>query len=735
MDSPSAIDTAHEPDCHSSHNNVNIVNNVDSCIATVCEDIQRLTLALVTASSGEDCAERVKIQDAITERHGYLTALKNARTMSIEALSATAGTSSATNSAVAPPSTIPVITPSQPTNLPQNLPKFRTGAGSYQDPEDFVHYYEFALSAVNLDLDKNWARGIPGCVTPDTAAWFRQNFAPTLTWEEAKQKFLRLLDDPRRTENACLELHRLQMKSGESLSAYIQRFQRQMRLAKLPDSDFHAFCCLKATIPPDLCLLVHAELKRRGNPVVSISELIDIIHDFPWKPTHAQPQSTTDKKPNNSDKNSGPKKTGKFTCTHHGPGNHDTKDCYFLQGIENPGASARPSSQAKQPAQSPSNGSSFSSKKVTVETTGEAACATTDAVVDAKSASPILFDILLDGETHSAQLDTGATCSFISVKLAAALGLIIEPRPGTLKLAMGRVTMSRIGRTSPIRIQVGPMKIMYRCEVAHQLEDAQFLFGIDLIERIGLAYFASMPRFSTPSHFEGESAIRNVASDKIITDAPSQSDVMAVKKITMLESDRPFTEPSLEHRPGIILQHHLPGHFGTEATIAAIRGTGLDWPNITVEVKEACATCLLCQRHTIDKSGHHPLSPISADQPLDHVTIDHADTDAYKLHDNSGAVLPHSYPSSQHKVISRDDIFDSPSFELEAILNHRETDHEYEYLVRWKNHPQESDTWEPDSKFTDEDTIATYWHRRAAKQPFRRRRRNANQPLTSSVAS
>jgi len=79
---------------------------------------------------------------------------------------------------------------------------------------------------------------------------------------------------------------------------------------------------------------------------------------------------------------------------------------------------------------------------------------------------------------------------------------------------------------------------------------------------------------------------------------------------------------------------------------------------------------------------------------------------SYTLQDNSGALLPRNYPPSAIKLISSDPILDSPSFEVEAILNHRSAEHGYEYLVRWKHYSNEHDSWEPASKFDDEVTIS-----------------------------
>ena len=85
---------------------------------------------------------------------------------------------------------------------------------------------------------------------------------------------------------------------------------------------------------------------------------------------------------------------------------------------------------------------------------------------------------------------------------------------------------------------------------------------------------------------------------------------------------------------------------------------------------------------------------------------------AYTLQDNSGALLPRNYPPSALKLISADPIFESESYGVETILDHRSTEHGYEYLVRWKHYSKDHDSWEPAANFDDEDTIVKYWKRR-----------------------
>ena len=90
--------------------------------------------------------------------------------------------------------------------------------------------------------------------------------------------------------------------------------------------------------------------------------------------------------------------------------------------------------------------------------------------------------------------------------------------------------------------------------------------------------------------------------------------------------------------------------------------------------------------------------------------VDHVSHDNYFMRTEDYVVAPH--PPSALKLISSDPIFDSSSFEVEAIMDHRYTEHGTEYLVRWKRYTKEYDTWEPTSEFDDEATISSYWKKR-----------------------
>ncbi|MGB6314408.1 MAG: pol polyprotein, partial [Pseudolabrys sp.] len=88
-----------------------------------------------------------------------------------------------------------------------------------------------------------------------------------------------------------------------------------------------------------------------------------------------------------------------------------------------------------------------------------------------------------NGQKHTALLDTGATHSVMSKSLVDELGATVEPKEGSIELANDR-TIPRIGVTSPIRTQTGPLDAPHRYEVIQELAGAQLFIGNDLINRV-----------------------------------------------------------------------------------------------------------------------------------------------------------------------------------------------------------------------------------------------------------
>ncbi|CAF1096574.1 unnamed protein product [Brachionus calyciflorus] len=65
----------------------------------------------------------------------------------------------------------------------------------------------------------------------------------------------------------------------------------------------------------------------------------------------------------------------------------------------------------------------------------------------------------------------------------------------------------------------------------------------------------------------------------------------------------------------------------------------------------------------------------------------------YELMDSGNVKLRMSYPLHKLKIIKNPSDLTSESFEVEKIVEKRTVDNETEYLVKWKDCPDEEKTW------------------------------------------
>lgn len=75
-------------------------------------------------------------------------------------------------------------------------------------------------------------------------------------------------------------------------------------------------------------------------------------------------------------------------------------------------------------------------------------------------------------------------------------------------------------------------------------------------------------------------------------------------------------------RPGLLLETHALGHFGANAMVDRIHEDGKTWSNMKQDCLDVVRKCAQCQRFNISKRGYHPLHPIHAQLPGDHMAID-----------------------------------------------------------------------------------------------------------------
>jgi len=83
-----------------------------------------------------------------------------------------------------------------------------------------------------------------------------------------------------------------------------------------------------------------------------------------------------------------------------------------------------------------------------------------------------------------------------------------------------------------------------------------------------------------------------------------------------------YMTPPEDERVSILKDAHEFGHFGSEALVKEIHSNGLHWKNLYKEAAEIVKACPECQKHNISKRGFHPMRPIMAFLPFDHIGFD-----------------------------------------------------------------------------------------------------------------
>ena len=117
-----------------------------------------------------------------------------------------------------------------------------------------------------------------------------------------------------------------------------------------------------------------------------------------------------------------------------------------------------------------------------------------------------------------------------------------------------------------------------------------------------------------PDHLSRVFANSISISSEITTESSSSS-------LSVVDQDL-LTIPSNNDQKQILENSHAAGHFGTSAMIKKIKSLGYNWPNLAKDCSDLVKTCSQCQRFNIQKVGYHPLKPIHASLPFDHIAID-----------------------------------------------------------------------------------------------------------------
>ncbi|KAI7872178.1 hypothetical protein BDF14DRAFT_1757571 [Spinellus fusiger] len=130
--------------------------------------------------------------------------------------------------------------------VPTDLPLFQWGnqvvdksKPVFKTVEDFLARFEFILSSHNQNLDSNWFRLLPKCLTSSQLGWFNKVLGDKSfwSWKKASGKLLANYgpDDALREYNASNSLMNIKMKDYESVEAFTNRFHKTRMASNFAD--------------------------------------------------------------------------------------------------------------------------------------------------------------------------------------------------------------------------------------------------------------------------------------------------------------------------------------------------------------------------------------------------------------------------------------------------------------------------------------------------------------------
>ena len=75
-------------------------------------------------------------------------------------------------------------------------------------------------------------------------------------------------------------------------------------------------------------------------------------------------------------------------------------------------------------------------------------------------------------------------------------------------------------------------------------------------------------------------------------------------------------------RLALMQKAHVEGHYGSLEMVNKIAEAGFTWTGIHGDCRRLVQLCDTCNRYNVGKKGYHPLTPVHAELPMDHIAFD-----------------------------------------------------------------------------------------------------------------
>jgi len=230
LDDHTGNDVSIDGSAHGSGPNLNLSHDVDQPIGFTDGNIAQLKEALTKTSQKisaltlemvqlDNSVDSVEYQTRISARITALTKVGDDIQRAIATFQASdqpqAGSSAPPLSTTARDSTADTRT-----RLPDNLPTFRCGDHSVDNPEDFLRRFERVLDAQGFNIDRHWHRLLRLCLSEPNVRWIEAHLPSSMDWRSVTRAFTDQFGDPDRLINARVDLFKIQMRHGESITEY-----------------------------------------------------------------------------------------------------------------------------------------------------------------------------------------------------------------------------------------------------------------------------------------------------------------------------------------------------------------------------------------------------------------------------------------------------------------------------------------------------------------------------------
>ena len=394
--------------------------------------------------------------------------------------------------------------PGPATLVPRNLPEYAQGGNI----RDVAQVFERRLNAHGLSLEANWARLLPLCFPRATdATWIEKTIPADATWDDARTQVFQRFDRPGRIPELRRQLRNMQRRDGENAAAFVRRFRDLAADAEVNDADQEALDQLVDQLPTDMQIHVDS-IRDSGRPE---GQLVSTLTFLVLNMRSAHREEVRTHRARAPMAATTPTSARPYCAIHQFHG-HATEECSKLSEMRSGMRSKAPQTSTnrvvaaggvnKTGGRAATSYGSFNCYGCGKSGHVERNCPErknkgkdpevrfTEAESDkeqedsSSELSSYTIPILINGTRVLGFLDTGASHTYMSCKLASELHLSHTPIPGRIRTADPKVHLTRLGRTEKVKIQCGMLNVRWSCELLERMRGVDMIIGRDLMERM-----------------------------------------------------------------------------------------------------------------------------------------------------------------------------------------------------------------------------------------------------------